>query len=389
MSLNTPVAPSLSSVNASGFTITVNADGNPGGTFYCFKIVTGVSVKYLNTSGQPDTIQVWQPITSLIANALLPNALYAVSLSAATDSVGTGATAFGPNASATTFSSLPISPVFSNVFSTTAMATWTTDNPAGTEFDVQVSTDPSFITGVIDSGWITDTGYIFTNLLPSTLYYGQVRSRNSNVINSAWMAISPVTTPAGPAVIHTLDVQNLLADRGFLLSWKPGLETNLVGYNVYRSPSPTDNNSFELLTPAKPSRPVNVQSFIDKVPYSFGITFYYKVTAMDDAGNESSLFLTTPMQDNSFHSFDEQPFFQQVQLNIQVIDEAVVGTPNGVLLVFSTAAAYKSGTLAVYLNGVRQIRGVDFNEGPTQTQFTFVIPPVTGGTLRVDYTRLI
>lgn len=377
-------------VQAQYETLVENTDGNPTGTtFYSFRVITGIVTRYLNTLGQLDTVQVWQNINSITANGLQPNTLYTVSLSAAVDALGTGVTAFGPNTSALTLASVPVSPVFSNIFSTTLKATWITTNPTGTEFDVQISPDPSFTSGVIDSGWITDLGFIFTSLLPSTLYYGRVRARNSALVNSAWAMISPVTTLVGPAVIHTLDVQNLLADRGFLLSWKPGLETDLVGYNVYRSPSPTDNSSYELLSASKPSTPVNVYSWIDKVPYSFGITFYYKVTAMDSEGNESSLFLTTPMQDNSFHSFDEQPFFQQVQLNTLVIDEAVVGTPNGVLLIFSTASSYKNGTLAVYLNGVRQIRGVDFNEGPTQQQFTFVIPPVTGGVIRVDYTRLL
>jgi hypothetical protein len=377
-------------VQAQYETLVENTDGNPEATtFYCFRLVTGVTTKYLNNVGQPDSIQTWQHIRSLGANALQPNTLYTVDLSAADDAIGTNATGFGPGASAVTLAAVPISPVFSSVFSTTMMATWGSINPVGTEFDVQVSTDPTFTTGVIDSGWITDIGFIFTNLLPSSVYYGRVRARNSNSINSAWVLISPATTTAGPAVIHTLDVQNLLADRGFLLSWAPGLETNLVGYNVYRSPSPTDNSSYELLSASKPSCPITTRNWIDKVPYSFGITFYYKVTAMDDQGNESSLFLTTPCHDNSFHSFDEQPFFQQVQLNTPVIDEAVVGTPNNILVTFSTAAAYKAGTLAVYLNGARQIRGDDFNEGPTQTQFTFTDPPDAGGTIRVDYIRLI
>lgn len=64
--------------------------------------------------------------------------------------------------------------------------------------------------------------------------------------------------------------------------------------------------------------------------------------------------------------------------------EVPTGAINGVNTVFTTAATYQPGKLAVYRNGVRQAHPGDYSE-TTSTTFTFVTAPSTGDTLLVDY----
>jgi hypothetical protein len=53
--------------------------------------------------------------------------------------------------------------------------------------------------------------------------------------------------------------------------------------------------------------------------------------------------------------------------------------------VFTVQEDYKSGTLRVYWNGVRQIVSVTFTE-TTSTTFTTTFTPQTGDYLTIDYT---
>lgn len=67
-----------------------------------------------------------------------------------------------------------------------------------------------------------------------------------------------------------------------------------------------------------------------------------------------------------------------------VRNEVPSGSVNSSNTAFTTAAAFQTGSLRVYQNGIRlKAGGVDFTEG-TQG-FTMVVAPVTGDTLLVDY----
>jgi hypothetical protein len=279
---------------------------------------------------------------------------------------------------------VPIAKPFKNVFSTTVTADWDVNsNPNTVEYFVQLSSDPAFIFNVQSSGWSTTVGYAFTLLQGNVTYYGRVKARNPSLEETAYVSLSSILTPLGPDTVKTIHVYNLLAERGFLIKWEPGLETNLVNYKVYRSSSPTDFSSFSFIA----TTPANVTSYIDNVPFSFGIVYYYIVTAIDNGGNESSLDKTTPVQDNTFHSFEEQPFPTTISTTDFVDDETPIGLVNTVNTLFTTLHIYKPGTLEVYLNGVRQHRGLDFTEGPLSQQFVFLDPPDTGGIVRVDYIK--
>lgn len=382
----TPVAPSISSLTANGFTITVNADGNPvpPATYYTFQVITGAGTFYVNALGSLQATKVYLPVLSITVVNAVPNTLHTISLTAADDAVGTNESVNGPVATCTTLAAAPLIMGYTNIFSTTIMAHWNANgNPAGTNYEVQISTDPSFVTGVVSSGLITDTGYTFTTLLPQTTYYCRVRAQNSVLAYTAFVSLSSTTTLLGPDTVKAIRVFNLLAERGFLITWQPNQETNIVKYNVYRSESPTDFGNFQLLGSTIPP----VLSWLDTVPFTFGIVFYYLVTAVDDGGNESALELTTPVHEHTFHSFEEQPFPNTISSSDFVNDETPTGVIDGVNITFTTINPYRRGSVEVFLNGVKQLPVVHFNEGPLSQQITFTDPPDLGSYIRVNYRK--
>jgi hypothetical protein len=446
MTLNTPVAPTITAITSSGFTITRNADGNPFGTYYLWMISYNTSTFYCDGSGGLSSTPIWLLGSTQAVSSIPPNTTASVALAAALDSEGDGATGFGPAVGPTTLATAPLMQPYQAIFSTTVTAYWLTNgNPSGTQFDVQLSPDPSFSIEVLDSGWITAPSYQFTNLLPSTIYYGQVKARNSVLVETLFTSLGPVTTLAGPSNVRALQVTNLLDNRGFLLQWAPNIENNIVAYKVYRSSSPTDISSFALIN----STAANVTSYIDNVPFTFGLVYYYIVTALDNGGNESSLDTANPTQDMSFHSFEEQPFPTVILAGDVINNETPSGSVNGIsttitsvtdathlvvastsgwtpgyaadattnisftvvsitdathLVVssttglnngdtivngnalFTTAYPYKNQTLSVFVNGSKKTLSTDYVLNLPQ-QFMFIVPPLTGAVVRIEYVR--
>ncbi len=378
----TPVSPSISNLASNGFQIDVNADGNPGGTFYAFRANT----KFVDALGQLQDTIIYLNLTTLTLADAIPNTLYSVNLEAADDVTGLNNSGFGPTANATTLAAAPIANPFAAVFSTTITLDWAANNnPTGTEYFAEISPDPAFLVNVINSGWVTTLGHIFNNLLPSTTYHARVKARNSVLVETVYTALGSTTTPAGPETVKALRVRDLIAERGFLICWQPNLETNIAGYNVYRSSSPTDDSEFNKLNAALIAP--NVRTHIDNVPYSFGIVFYYKVTAVDDGGNESSLTLTSPVHDNTFHSFEEQPFPNIVTDGDFISDEIPAGAIDGNNNLYTTKFPYRPNSVQIYQDGIRLRLGTDFNEGPLSQQVTLTFAPNIGADLRVTYRK--
>lgn len=387
MPLNTPTTPSVTGVTFNSALITKGADGNPSGTFYAYQVTYSIGlntyVMYLTGLGGFSPVPVYLNLTSVMAGSLLPNTLNSVALSAAADGLGTGATSFGPVFAFTTESTQPLFQPWSLIYSTQGTTNWLANfNPDGTQYFVNVSPDPSFVFGVMSSGWIINTSYAAVNLLPNTIYYAQVKSRNSVLAESPFTSLGSITTPNGPDTVRGLRSTNLLANRGFIIQWAANLEPNIALYRVYRSSSPTDNASFQVIGSTAP----NVTSYVDNVPYSFGITWYYKVTALDTGNNESSLDLTNPVQDMSFSQFVEQPFPTQVMVDNIVNDEIPSGVIDGTNMLFTTSYPFKGNTLSVFLNGARLAIGLDFTLSIPQ-QFTLLAAPQPGDFLRVSYLR--
>lgn len=74
-------------------------------------------------------------------------------------------------------------------------------------------------------------------------------------------------------------------DRKILLKWDAVDAGDLAGYNVYRSTSSISGTS--TLTPINDSGLVNTASFTDESVQN-GTTYYYRVTSVDNEGNEST-----------------------------------------------------------------------------------------------------
>ncbi len=77
-----------------------------------------------------------------------------------------------------------------------------------------------------------------------------------------------------------LTAQDTRRGGGISLRWGPNVESDLDGYNVYRSPNTAD--SYVKIN----SAPVTGNSFFDSGLID-NLTYYYKITAVDYAGNES------------------------------------------------------------------------------------------------------
>jgi len=88
------------------------------------------------------------------------------------------------------------------------------------------------------------------------------------------------TQPSPPANLSVLQVDNSIE-----LTWDANNDTGLAGYNVYRAEQSfnTTENATQLN-----SRLINETRFTD-TELEDGITYFYRVTAVDDSGNESEL----------------------------------------------------------------------------------------------------
>ena len=78
--------------------------------------------------------------------------------------------------------------------------------------------------------------------------------------------------------------------------------------------------------------------------------------------------------------------YPKIQTGDNMTEEDLTTYINGERTVFTVANTYEGGTLRVYWNGQRQVRGETFTE-TTGTTFTTTFTPNTGDFLIVDYTQ--
>lgn len=75
-----------------------------------------------------------------------------------------------------------------------------------------------------------------------------------------------------------------------------------------------------------------------------------------------------------------------VGTNSTISDETVTGSVNSSNTSFTTLRPYIANNLEVFINGLKQIRGVDYMETtPTTGSFTLTVAPTTGDIIRVNY----
>lgn len=125
-----------------------------------------------------------------------------------------------------------------------------------------------------------ESGRIYSYVVRSTAKYvsGSVESQDSNRVE---IAFAPISQPAAPErLVGTVIPGNGPALPTVELSWAIGPETNIAGYNVYRSD-----------TESSPGTRVNTSLVLVPVfrdsSVASGQRYFYRVTAVNRAGDES------------------------------------------------------------------------------------------------------
>ena len=127
---------------------------------------------------------------------------------------------------------------------------------------------------------IATTSYFDTDVAPDTTYYYKLSALDSNS-NGSDQTSSQSTTPADvpPNVPSGLSVAT--GNQNIDITWNPNTETDLAGYNLYRSENDIDYIKINAST-------IITMSYLDNTVVN-GIAYYYKLSAEDSGGLESTL----------------------------------------------------------------------------------------------------
>ena len=159
-----------------------------------------------------------------------------------------------------------------------SMTATTASDPSGVEYYFACITDPAH-----DSGWQNSPTYEDAGLTTGTEYSYQVQARDKspNQNETDWSnpaSATPTDVPPAPPTGLTATS----ADSQVSLDWDDNTEQDLVGYNVYRSITQGGNYT-----------QINVSLVLDSdyvdTTVINGTTYYYVVTAIDQALNESGI----------------------------------------------------------------------------------------------------
>ena len=161
--------------------------------------------------------------------------------------------------------------------SSISMTATTASDPSGVEYYFACITDPAH-----DSGWQDSTIYEDTGLTPGTGYTYQVKARDKSINQNETGWSSPAS--ATPTDVPPAAPTGLVATPGdsqVSLDWNDNTESDLAGYNVYRST--TSGSGYTKINALL----VPTSDYVDSTVVN-GTTYYYVVTAVDQETNESS-----------------------------------------------------------------------------------------------------
>jgi predicted phosphodiesterase len=157
-----------------------------------------------------------------------------------------------------------------------SMTATTASDPSGVEYYFACTAG-----GGNDSGWQDSPTYVDAGLQTGTQYTYQVKARdkspnkNETASSSLASATPQDVPPAAPTALSAT-----AGDAQVTLDWDDNTETDLAGYNVYRSTSPGGYyTKMDSLLPTS--------GYLDLAVVN-GTTYYYVVTAVDQGNNESS-----------------------------------------------------------------------------------------------------
>jgi hypothetical protein len=100
----------------------------------------------------------------------------------------------------------------------------------GVLYRVQVSLDPSFQVGVLDSGWLNASPHLAPNLLDGRTYFARLRAQDAFSIESAWSAVERTQMDLAPPTIPAVDpLPEFTAGDAVDLVWSPAFDAGIGG----------------------------------------------------------------------------------------------------------------------------------------------------------------
>ena len=187
-----------------------------------------------------------------------------------------------------------------------------------------------------------------------------------------------------PATVRDVHVENLLSGRRFLIEWDlNNTSESVTSYEVHRS----NNETQGYAVVATITSPTN--QYIDKVPYTFGINYFYKVLARDGTGILTDINDAAAVQDTTFDSFEEKPFrATTVTFDSFVTGGALAGVQDTINITYTSTSLYRFNTTEIFRNGVALVRGVGYTENNDQTTITMTIAPAPADTLTINFLKV-
>ena len=177
----------FSSVSQSGFTVAWSSGGNSANTLYQAEV--SASPSFFPLAASSSTRNVFADFSTLSPNTLY----YARALAISQGGFPTAYTAVGSTPTAVFMPTLPPQPFSGQATDGFTFTFGSGGNPAGTLFDVRISTDPLF-GGVAASVRTTGPSASFAGLLSNRLYYADVAALNLSGAPTAYTgAVSTAT----------------------------------------------------------------------------------------------------------------------------------------------------------------------------------------------------
>ncbi|MFC1620260.1 immunoglobulin domain-containing protein [Candidatus Neomarinimicrobiota bacterium] len=147
-------------------------------------------------------------------------------------------------------------------------------------YQLQVADNPSFDPTIYDNAGLTAPAVQMAPMNEDVTYYWRVRAQNSagtSAYTSTWNFYVPdLTAPASP-----VDLIATPGDGEITLTWSANSEPDLAQYRIYRDMASPASTLIDSVMGAPPGI-----SYID-TNVSYPQVTYYRLTAMDGAGNES------------------------------------------------------------------------------------------------------
>lgn len=192
-------------------------------------------------------------------------------------------------------------------------------------------------------------------------------SGNQGKSDPVFVEVHDIVPPASPSDVTAK------ADTGkVIINWQKGKESDLMGYLIYRTIRNDNKDRFVLLN----SKPVNENSFTDKLPRSARNKFLYKVIAIDSAYNKSG-----PSESVSVRMPDIITPVPPYLISVESADKSFIieWLPNkeedldGYILYKSETGEQGSYKPVIDESVLRQLRYVDNDVKPRQTYFYYLV----------------